>query len=106
MSYIDRKSHRFVDLIRQNQTKDDDGNYVSDPEQVLYANVCVDIQPISGNVKAAASGPAKNADFLMFTEEYYTDLIEHDIVRDGETDYEITFIADFESHNEIYLRRL
>jgi len=106
MRTIDRQSRRIVIILRQAQIQDASGNYGIAAETILHSEVIADIQPVAGNTKLTASGTEPASTHIMFTEERFTDLAEHDVIRDGSDDFEILTISDFQDHNEVLLRKL
>lgn len=106
MRPIDSKSKRIVSIIRQSETQDSSGDYGTTSETTIKSNIIADIQPLSGNINLSQSGAISSSTHLAFFDEYFITAQIQDVVRDDSVDYEITFIADFEDHNEFYLRKL
>lgn len=106
MTFIDRKSSRRVTIIRRSQTQDGEGDYGSVTATTLHSGIIADIQPVKGRLVESAVGYRADTTHLMFTQDYYADLLPLDIVQDGSTEYEVLVLADWREHNEYQLRAL
>ncbi|HOT98862.1 MAG TPA: hypothetical protein PKZ83_17200 [bacterium] len=106
MTFIDRKSARQVTVIRRSQTQDAEGDYGNVAATTIHSGIIADIQPVRGKLIESAAGYRADTTHLMFTQDYFTDILALDIVQDGSTEYEVLVPANWREHTEYQLRIL